>query len=98
MATIPNFNIEKLKQWAGVKIAERGHRYQRDGNVEELVFLGDGRLGAVVRGSRKYRVAIRFDKSGPIQSDCTCPYELVCKHAVAAVLEYQHRFDKGQTR
>ncbi len=99
MATTPDFDIAKngnLDEWAGEKIVERGRRYQRDGKVEELVLLKDGRLGAVVRGTRGYRVAVGFGESGRMESDCTCPYGSNCKHAVAAILEYLHRMEAGR--
>ena len=90
-----DLNDQKLDNWAGETIVERGRKYQRSGKVKELVYLKDGRLGAVVSGTRTYLVAISFS-DGEIESDCTCPFEFDCKHAVAAVLEYRQRSETGQ--
>lgn len=96
------FDIENLNEWAGEKIVERGRNYQRNGAVEELVLLeagcmdGEGRMGAVVRGTHAYRLAVDFDEGGIIESRCTCPYEYDCKHAAAAIFEYLHRLESGR--
>ncbi|MDR1657800.1 MAG: SWIM zinc finger family protein [Deltaproteobacteria bacterium] len=93
---MPDLNDKKLDNWAGETIIEQGRKYQRARKVKELVYLKDGRLGAVVIGTRTYLVAVSFS-GGEIKSDCTCPFESDCKHAVAAVLEYRQRLEAGQT-
>ena len=78
----------------------RGQRYARDGRVlwfdqreigPERVLVGE------VRGSRRtpYRVHVRAwprDEQWRIESHCSCPVQVGCKHAVALLLH-----DSGQS-
>ncbi len=82
---------DDLVTWAGSKIAARGRDYQRKGRVKELAITADGGLIASVIGSERYAVQVRIDAEGILESQCTCPYELDCKHGVATVLEYLDR-------
>jgi uncharacterized Zn finger protein len=50
--------------------------------------MQDGGLVAWVEGTRRYATLVERDAGGSLHSTCTCPYEGVCKHAVAVVLEY----------
>ncbi|MFO7597604.1 MAG: SWIM zinc finger family protein [Desulfocurvibacter africanus] len=87
---------DDLVTWAGSKIAGRGRDYQRKGRVKALAVTADGGLIASVIGSERYAVQVRMDAEGILKSQCTCPYELDCKHGVATVLEYLARV--GQDR
>ncbi|MCX5833276.1 MAG: SWIM zinc finger family protein [Deltaproteobacteria bacterium] len=77
-----------LSRWAGCKIVGRGRDYQSSGSVTGLARMRDGGLVAWVEGSRRYATLVDRDAGGSLHSTCTCPYEGVCKHAVAVVLEY----------
>ena len=79
-----------LEEWASSKIVGRGKQYQRDGYVSELARTADGGLIAWVDGSRRYATMVEI-RDGELLSDCTCPYRLNCKHAVAAVVDYLDR-------
>jgi len=78
---------DELQEWAGAVIVSRGQRYQRSRQVQGLARTSSGGLVAWVLGSHRYatRVETEDDK---LVAVCTCPYEGVCKHAVALVLEY----------
>lgn len=76
-----------LETWAGSRIFKRGKEYQGDGRVVDLAIARDGSLVATVDGTRPYATQVWCDMDG-LSSDCTCPYESDCKHAVAVVLEY----------
>ena len=79
---------DDLVTWVGSKVASRGREYQRDGRVENIAMTAGGGLIASVVGSGQYEVQVHMDESGLLESYCTCPYALDCKHAVATVLEY----------
>lgn len=77
-----------LEEWAGAKTLSRGRRYQEEGRVQDLARLpGGGDLIAWVTGTRRYATAVSMDDEF-IESWCTCPVGVSCKHAVAVVLEY----------
>ena len=46
-------------------------------------------------GSKRYATTVAVE-GGEITSNCTCPYELTCKHAVAVVLEYLDRLKNSK--
>ena len=85
---------EDLEDWAGSQIVKRGRSYQQNGSVSDLARTADGGLIAWVDGSRRYATRVTFD-GGELDSDCTCPYGFVCKHAVAVILEYLDRKKKS---
>lgn len=76
-----------IKAWAGVNITSRGQSYQRSHRVQELAFTPGGGLVAWVKGTERYATVVGIEEE-ELTSACTCPYEDVCKHAVAVVLEY----------
>ena len=86
--------LEQLRgSFADVDL-RRGQRYSRDGRVlwlerretgQERILIGE------VRGSRRtpYRVHVRAwlrDERWRIESHCSCPVQVACKHAVALLL------------
>jgi len=85
--TLSDLTWAELEAWAGSRIVSRGKSYQKSGSVRDLARTSDGGLLAWVRGSRNYATKAALEK-GRLSSDCTCPYEGTCKHAVAVVLEY----------
>ena len=62
--------------------------------VLDLKRTGDGALVAWVLGSRRYATWVSIQGKNKLESECTCPYSMNCKHAVAAVLEYLHGMRK----
>ncbi len=78
----------ELVAWAGATIVQRGQSYQRSGRVQHLALTPDGALVAWVYGTERYATMVDYDEHGPV-AVCTCPYEDVCKHVVAVLLEYQ---------
>jgi uncharacterized Zn finger protein len=81
-------NWADLNRWAGGKIVGRGKDYQRTDAVAGLARTPEGGLLAWVDGTRRYATFVERDARGNLSTMCTCPYEGVCKHAVAVVLEY----------
>ena len=80
---------DDLDLWAGSRSVSRGRAYQRQGRVKDLVRAEDGRLLASVIGSDRYTTAVWLTqgkgRSHRIESKCTCPLGVACKHAVAVV-------------
>jgi len=81
--------LNNLEDWAGDKIVSRGVALQAGGAVSDLTLSNDGSILAWVKGSRRYAVRVEVDEDDQVDSYCTYPYELSCKHGVAVVLEYQ---------
>ena len=78
---------DELQDWAGPVIVSRGQRYQRSGQVHGLARTTRGGLVGWVLGSERYATSVELE-NGELVATCTCPYEGICKHAVAVVLEY----------
>ncbi|MBU0675191.1 MAG: SWIM zinc finger family protein [Proteobacteria bacterium] len=76
---------DDLRQWAGVKILNRGKSYIK--NVSGLSCTEDGEWMAWVSGSEEYATSVEEDGVGEIAWFCTCPFDWgPCKHAVAVIL------------
>lgn len=84
-----------LDEWAGSRVVGRGKSYRRA--VEDLRTTVDGRLVAWVRGGDRYATSVSLDQAGELDSVCTCPYAVACKHAVAMVLVYLDAVKAGKT-
>jgi uncharacterized Zn finger protein len=80
-----NLSWADLREWAGSKILSRGKDYQKSGQVEDLALTPDDALIAWVLGTHRYATLVGVQK-GELVSDCNCPYDDTCKHAVAVVL------------
>jgi uncharacterized Zn finger protein len=85
-----------LEEWGGSRIMQRGRSYQREGCVSGLARTDDGELVAWVKGSKRYATRVSIT-DGELLSECTCPFEWTCKHAVAVVLEYLECLKTGNT-
>ncbi|MBI5597919.1 MAG: hypothetical protein HY928_17685 [Elusimicrobia bacterium] len=88
------FYVERnLRAWASSRVISKGRDYYRQGRVSSLDSDEEGGIVAQVGGSTEqpYRVELRFARSGPPASRCSCPYnwEPLCKHAVAALIAWQ---------
>jgi uncharacterized Zn finger protein len=64
--------------------------------VSTLAVTEKGGLIAWVEGSERYATWVQVNDEGLLESFCTCPYEIGCKHGVAMVFEYLERLDKKQ--
>ncbi len=82
-----------IEDWAGATIAARGQRYQRNHQVTDLARTSEGEVVAWVQGTHRYATLIDIDEHGPIAA-CTCPFEDICKHAVAVVLAYREHLSR----
>jgi uncharacterized Zn finger protein len=85
-----------LDDWAGSRIAARGKTYHQEGCVKDLAKTEAGGLVAWVTGTEQYATLVEFDNEKRLEAGCTCPYDGVCKHAVAIVLEYLQRLKNGK--
>jgi uncharacterized Zn finger protein len=83
-----------IKAWAGTNVTSRGQSYQRNHRVKELACISNGGLVAWVEGTKMYATLVDIEDE-ELTSACTCPYDGVCKHAVAVVLEYLDKIDKN---
>lgn len=81
-----NLSWDDLRGWAGNTIVSGGNDYQKSGYVEDLSLTPDGALIAWVLGTHRYATLVDVQK-GKLISDCNCPDDDTCKHAVAVILE-----------
>ncbi|NLF41033.1 hypothetical protein GX586_16440, partial [bacterium] len=84
---------QDLEEWAGSAVVSRGKGYSQ--LVHDLAMAEDGCLVAWVDGTHRYATAVGFDASGNLESTCTCPYAIACKHAVATILVYLKAVEEG---
>jgi superfamily II DNA or RNA helicase len=76
-------------------IQRRGRHYLNEGRVGPLEVEAN-RIGATVRGTRKYRTHWRW-QAGVADPHCTCPAAPVCKHAFALAQAIEREF-RNQVR
>jgi uncharacterized Zn finger protein len=90
---------DDLENWAGSRAVSRGRTYQRGGHVSDLKISADGDLLATVVGGDRYATTVSL-KSGTkgrsLDSACTCPVGISCKHAVATVAQYLQAIADGK--
>ncbi|MBK8870738.1 MAG: SWIM zinc finger family protein [Elusimicrobia bacterium] len=83
---------KNLSSWASAAVVARGRAYQEEGRVLSVDWDDKHQLTAEVQGSQAdpYDLTVTFDDVGWPQSECECPFdwEPLCKHAVAALLEW----------
>ncbi len=94
---IDSLSMDDIIDWVGERLVQRGVNYQREKRVSDLAILPNGTFVANVKGNAVYSVAVLRDCDGDLESHCTCPYSLDCKHGVAALLEYIECVNKGQS-
>ena len=82
-----------IEDWAGATIAARGQSYQRSHRVSHLARTSEGEVVAWVEGTHRYATLIDVDEQGLIAA-CTCPFDDICKHAVAVVLAYREHLSR----
>ncbi len=92
-----------LNDWAGSRAVTRGRSYQRRGLVEDLGISRGGELVAWVTGRERYATRVRRDLAGPgnrapmhLESSCSCPVGIRCKHAVAVILAALEALGAGE--
>ena len=85
----PSINKHLILNWVdqNQRIFERGYRYLQRGMLFEVHREGEA-LHASCHGveNRRYELWVCFEAGVLVDSDCTCPYELECKHIVALLL------------
>ncbi len=79
---------DDLEDWFDDAIIDRGHKYQKQDRVSDLAVTDNGDLVAWVSGTLRYATTVEITDGNYLDSYCTCPYAINCKHGVAVVLEY----------
>ncbi len=84
---IDKLAMDDIEAMAESRIYGRGLDYYKD-NYVEIVEHTDDKIVAKVEGSYQssYRVQIVIDEKDLLGS-CTCPYDDVCKHIIATVIQ-----------
>ena len=78
------FQESDIKRVYGETIFYRGQDYFDDDRVTSVIKLKD-KLTGEVEGSNTYRTEVNLSD---LQSECSCPYGINCKHGVAVLLQY----------
>ena len=77
---------DDVRDFSDFKIFNRGQEYYEEGMVEELMYnSANNTVVASVMGTKEYRVEF-YIENNDVQCTCDCPYDGVCKHAIAAFL------------
>ena len=80
------FNDDINKIFA-FQIIDRGKKYYEENKVKFLEKIDDDRYFAVVEGTEKYLIVIKYDEANKkMQVYCSCPCEFYCKHIYAVIL------------
>ena len=82
---------DQIEAWTDLRSIKRGKKYHRQGRVLDLALTKSGELVAWVQGGKRYAVKVELTADGAVldlDSECTCPVVVGCKHAVAAVVAY----------
>lgn len=87
---------DDIEEWAGAKIAARGQEYFRRKLVIDLGITDRGGILAWVDGSERYATSVTIE-GGKLVSDCSCPFEFTCKHAVGLILTYLDKLNTGES-
>ena len=68
---------------------KKGKEYFEDGFVEKI-WQEENEFKAIVKGTHKYNISLKFNNESEFKYNCSCPYELdgACKHVVASILAF----------
>ncbi len=78
------FQETDIRRIYGETIFYRGQDYFDDNRVTSVIKFKD-KLTGEVEGSDTYRIEVDLND---LQSECSCPYGINCKHGVAVLLKY----------
>src|SRR3989339_495011 len=83
------FSSETAFRLATPSSFRKGEEYFATGSVNKI-WKQKGVYKAIVQGARRYNVSISIADEDDIEAICNCPYEGegICKHIVAAILEF----------
>ena len=81
---------EDVRDCCDYKVYRRGQEYYEEGMVEELMLnQANNTVIATVKGTREYQIEFSLE-AGAVYGACTCPFDGVCKHTVAVLLNLIH--------
>lgn len=89
MAT-QTIHAQSLLDYFDESTLKKGERYFYDGRVTKVELVNDGVFVAKVSGTRDYesRVFVDLNESMILDTHCTCPIIVDCKHAAAALFAF----------
>ncbi len=85
---------ESLFSWTDPKMVGRAYGYLD--KVEEIAHVDGMGVVAKLSGTKEYYVRVFIGQDGGLESECSCPVGLRCKHAVAAIMTCAKRLSAGQ--
>ena len=83
--------LSNFKKYAGSVITRRADAYLAQGRVQRVEGgSGEGEYAYVVHGTDDYNVRIRIDGDEILSTSCDCPYNGMCKHITAALMDIRN--------
>ena len=76
---------ESLFAWTDPKMVGRAYGYLE--KVEDISFVEGKGIVAKVHGTKDYFTRVFRGDGGGLESECSCPVSMRCKHAVAVILK-----------
>jgi len=84
---LSDISKDDIRDCCNYLIFLRGEDYSRDGMVEEISWNEKkNELSARVEGRERYKLKFYQDHM-EVRASCSCPYDDVCKHMVAVLLQ-----------
>lgn len=91
MEGVNYLNILNFEQMINQTIFRRGRESYYQGSVSKVTYNPLNNLfNATVEGSSTYRVLTKIVNGKIESSSCTCPYDGICKHIAAVLLEIKN--------
>ena len=88
--------LSNFKKYSGPVIARRAEAYLAQGRVQLIEDESDKeaeRYIYLVRGTEDYNVEINLDGDNIVDTFCNCPYNGMCKHITAALMDIRERVE-----
>ena len=92
---LASLDIDDTWSFADNDVYYRAEDYYMNGAIKEVFFRGEHELSARILGTDYYETTIKLDGQ-QAWSECTCPYEGVCKHIIALLLYATKHLDSIQ--
>ena len=87
--------LSNFKKYAGPTITKRAALYLMEGRVQLVEGeTDDGEYAYIVHGTDDYNVRIRIDGDEILSASCDCPYNGMCKHITAALMDIRENSDE----
>ena len=91
------YNIKYFRNYINSMVLRRANDYVKKKKISQFEYTDDGKVSAIVKGSREYNVSFNISENGDISlRKCTCPYEWGgdCKHIAAVLIVTEKEYER----